>query len=591
MNDLIVKARRLWVEGSHQESILLYQKLIKNHPTNTEILTDITSKYFEIGQMERCYELSQRLENLKPDLILAKYYQAFCLFQRQKMSLSRIKIFEILRIDPKHKKSLILLCQILFLLKLYDSALKINLKIQDEELDTLEQRASIYVELGRSKKSNEMYKNLWERCPERKSFSSNYLQTLLYLDDGSNEFIRTAHLEIMNKSLSTSNDDFASLSLYEDRFSLENLKKRKIRIGYVSCNLYNHPVSNCLLPIVENHNRQDFEVILFAIDNQKSDDVTQRFKKIADGFFVLPPSPSEAYQYITSMCIDILVDTIGHTGNHILPLFQKRLAPIQISMIGYCGPSGISNMDYVVIDEYTVPSDNIQTYNYFNEALIHQSPIFAPYQPLKRLPPCMRKKKPFGLRFGSTHKIPKISTNTIRMWSSVLHHIPYATLCLYRDCFCEGSIQNIIEQFRECGIEENQLEFHSEILQNKSSHLEIYQEIDFLLDTQPWSGHITACESLLMGVPIITLAGKNHAGRMVASILQCLGREEWIVPTPNKFAECVVSVVDNWNANQRKTLRKQFLKSHICNGSLYTQNFEAHLQHILKTTKSKNPLT
>ena len=106
---------------------------------------------------------------------------------------------------------------------------------------------------------------------------------------------------------------------------------------------------------------------------KRSDEITKYFHDFSEQFVTLSASPALATQQIIEMNIDVLVDTIGHTGHHILPLFHQRLAPIQISMIGYCGPSGIKNMDYVVVDDYTVPSNNHEQYNYFHEKLIYQS--------------------------------------------------------------------------------------------------------------------------------------------------------------------------------------------------------------------------
>ena len=291
-----------------------------------------------------------------------------------------------------------------------------------------------------------------------RNYYSNYFQTLMFLDGVSNQYIREQH-ELLNSALP---QDISELSRQRVRKEGE-----KIRIGYVSCDLCNHPVSNCLLPIVKHHNRDTFEVFVFASNSQKSDEITKYFHDFSEQFVTLSASPTLATQQIIEMNIDVLVDTIGHTGHHILPLFHQRLAPIQISMIGYCGPSGIKNMDYVVVDDYTVPPNNHEQYNYFHEKLIYQSPIFAPYMPLQDSPSCTRDKKVSGLRFASTHKIPKISRHTIRMWSAVLREVPYSTMCFYRDGLCEESIQQIKSQFLEHGIEENQLEFHTDILKNE----------------------------------------------------------------------------------------------------------------------------
>ena len=246
-------------------------------------------------------------------------------------------------------------------------------------------------------------------------------------------------------------------------------------------------------------------------------------------------------------------------------------------MIGYCGPSGISNMDYVVVDSYTTPPNQPES-NCFHEKPLYQQPIFAPYKPTKKFPSTRRNSNSIGFRLGSTHKIPKLTPKTIEMWSAILHKIPGVQLCFYRDQFCDASIQNIIDLFKNNGIPSNRLEFDSSITGKNKSYLEVYQNIDVLLDTQPWSGHITACESLLMGVPVITVQGNNHAGRMVASILSVLGKPEWIADSPEQLPNCVEQVLKNWSSEKRQKLRKDFLRSDICNGALFTKYFEDNLR-------------
>ena len=187
MSDLIQKARRLWKQKKYARSIEVYHKLLLTEPKDIDILTDMIQIYSEVKQIDLCFEMARRLENVDVDNVIAKYFQAYCLFARKRTVHSRRKIMEILNINPTHKESLILLSQICFVQHNYGLALKINQQIDDDTIETLDQRASILVELGQCKRANEIFKLLWERIPTNRNFLSNYLQTLMFLDGVSNQ--------------------------------------------------------------------------------------------------------------------------------------------------------------------------------------------------------------------------------------------------------------------------------------------------------------------------------------------------------------------------------------------------------------------
>ena len=246
-----------------------------------------------------------------------------------------------------------------------------------------------------------------------------------------------------------------------------------------------------------------------------------------------------------------------------------------MSMLGYPGSSGATNIDFTVVDRHTVPDES---FSYFSEDLLYQAPAFACYAPTKSLT-CERSDVP-GLRLGSTHKIHKINADVVALWSEVLREIPEAKLCIYRDQLCSRSIARLTLDFQNMGIESHRLEFHQNVFRQEG-YLSIYRDIDILLDVQPWSGHITACEALMMGVPTITLMGKNHAGRMVSSLLTTLGRTEWIAEAAEEYPSCVSAAVASWSSSQREGLKQAFLSSPLCDGVRYTQCFEHALRQIL----------
>ncbi len=104
----------------------------------------------------------------------------------------------------------------------------------------------------------------------------------------------------------------------------------------------------------------------------------------------------------------------------------------------------------------------------------------------------------------------------------------------------------------------------------------MYQDIDISLDVFPWSGHTTACESLWMGVPMVTLRGNRHAGRMTASVLTCLGLSDWIAETPQQYLEIAQQFAANLDqlTELRRTMRARLIGSPMGDGQTWTRNLE-----------------
>ena len=79
-------------------------------------------------------------------------------------------------------------------------------------------------------------------------------------------------------------------------------------------------------------------------------------------------------------------------------------------------------------------------------------------------------------------------------------------------------------------------------LEGKSPHRELlasYNRIDIALDTQPYSGGLTTCEAMWMGVPVVTLAGDIHASRVGASVLTNVGLDELVAPSAAEFVDAM----------------------------------------------------
>lgn len=102
--------------------------------------------------------------------------------------------------------------------------------------------------------------------------------------------------------------------------------ERPLRIGYVTADLWSHPVGWLGAGPIANHHRQEFSVFVYA--NQTiADGITRSAMPNVDEWRqVFGVSDATTAQVIANDTIDILVDLSGHTGGNRLNVFARRPA-------------------------------------------------------------------------------------------------------------------------------------------------------------------------------------------------------------------------------------------------------------------------
>jgi protein O-GlcNAc transferase len=195
-----------------------------------------------------------------------------------------------------------------------------------------------------------------------------------------------------------------------------------------------------------------------------------------------------------------------------------------------------------------------------------------PHLPLETSPPSQRAGT---LTFGSLHKLEKLNDQVVELWCGILKDLPTARLLVGRDMLQGKTTERLLARFAERGIDRSRITLRQA---NSFSfqHMQLYDEIDVSLDPMPRSGLATACESLWMGVPVVTLRGKRFAGRMVASVLTCLGLTEWIAETPEEYRRLAVKLANDLPrlANLRGRLRSMMVQSPLSDGAAFTKKLE-----------------
>jgi len=350
-----------------------------------------------------------------------------------------------------------------------------------------------------------------------------------------------------------------------------------IRVGIVSGDLCRHPVSYFLLPLFLHLDTSRFQFFVYAT-NDKTDHVTDTLRERANSWrSIKGMKDDDAANLIHEDGIHILIDLAGHTEDNRLPVFCRRPAPIQVSWLGYFASTGIAEIDYILVDPWTV----------LPEEAAHFSEKFW-FLPETRLCFSVPEQAPevaslpalstHDITFGCFNKVPKISPETITVWSRILLALPNSRLFLKAEQLKDPAVrEQLAAQFSALGVHPGRLRMEG--YTPRANYLEAYSQIDIALDPFPFSGGTTSIEALWMGVPVLTLAGKKLVGRQGVGIMMNAGLSEWVAANEIDYVQRAILHAQDRAALAalRASLRNRMMLCAIFDGPRFARNFEAAL--------------
>ena len=358
---------------------------------------------------------------------------------------------------------------------------------------------------------------------------------------------------------------------------------RKMRIGYISPDFREHAVANFLSPFVRNFAKLDFNVFCYMTGT--SDNITQRFKRSAVNWRDLHELPPlEAARRIYRDHVDILFDFSGHSQGSSIPILSYRPAPIQLVGIGDVGSTGLREVDYFLTDGYCSPPDRPSPE--FSERLARLQDCHLCYDPtiLRSLPePGVEPpaQKNGFVTFGSFNNFAKASRETLVLWRSVLEAVPRSKLVI------KGKIASVPDGEEEAtarlvnvGVDMDRVEFRP----YSPDYLEQYRDVDIALDTTPFTGGLTTCEALVMGVPVISLKGTTHAARMSTSILENAGLPELVAANGVEYVRKAARIAGSMPilVKFHGGLREVVKGSRLMDAKRYMKNVETLYRELWK---------
>ncbi len=351
---------------------------------------------------------------------------------------------------------------------------------------------------------------------------------------------------------------------------------RRLRIGYLSPDMRRHSVAYFLHSILKAHDPAAVEVFCYSLTSHP-DDMTDALRSLTHEWRDCAALDDAALeQRIRRDRVDILVELAGHFAGHRLLMLAHRPAPVQITYLGYAHTTGLRNIQYRLVDNFTDPPTAPA---HAAEELFRLPDCFICYTPPddapQPAPPPGSTGAPFT--FASFNEAKKTSHELVALWARVLAAVPHSRLLLKAASFENTFVRDeVTARLASHGLAPDRIEVVARI-PSRAEHLAFYSRVDLALDTFPYHGTTTTCEAMWMGVPVISLIGDRHAARVGASLLHAVGLEDLAAHSPDDYVRIASELASDRPrlAAIRASLRERMRNSPLCDASGFTHNLEA----------------
>ncbi|AAG51433.1 spindly (gibberellin signal transduction protein); 75377-80082 [Arabidopsis thaliana] len=437
----------------------------------------------------------------------------------------------------------------------------------------------LYRDAGNITMAIDAYEECLKIDPDSRNAGQNRLLAMNYINEGLDDKLFEAHRDW----------GWRFTRLHPQYTSWDNLKdpERPITIGYISPDFFTHSVSYFIEAPLTHHDYTKYKVVVYSAV-VKADAKTYRFRdKVLKKGGVWKDIYGIDEKKIASMVredkIDILVELTGHTANNKLGTMACRPAPVQVTWIGYPNTTGLPTVDYRITDSLADPPDTKQKQV---EELVRLPDCFLCYTPSPEAGPvCPTPALSNGfVTFGSFNNLAKITPKVLQVWARILCAVPNSRLVVKCKPFCCDSIrQRFLTTLEQLGLESKRVDLLPLILFNHD-HMQAYSLMDISLDTFPYAGTTTTCESLYMGVPCVTMAGSVHAHNVGVSLLTKVGLGHLVAKNEDEYVQLSVDLASDVTAlsKLRMSLRDLMAGSPVCNGPSFAVGLESAYRNMWK---------
>lgn len=437
------------------------------------------------------------------------------------------------------------------------------LKLKPDSVHVLSNLGSAFQIQGRFGESRLAYERALELDPLAHRIRSNFLFLLSFDPDTKPEDYQK-QLQVYDRAVQQSVIPYTPTV---------QTRTSRIRIGFVSGDFNSHPVGYFLQNFLQHFIESGYE--LFAFSNNIFNDTltTELQQSFHHWYSIYGLEDKRAAALIRSQEIDLLIDLSGHTALNRLPVFAYRPARVQVSWLGYWASTGVSAIDYIVVDKMSVrPEEEGQ----FTEKALYLSTYRMCFTAPKNSPDVSSTPALVNghLTVGCFQSLFKITDKVLILWSKLAAQIPNLRFRIQnKQMVAEAERSRMIDRLTSFGFSMERVDILGP--SSRANYLAAYNEVDLVLDTFPYTGGTTTCEALWMGVPTVTLAGSTLLARQGVGLLSSVGLADMVADDEGAYVEIVKRYAHAFDEleNIRQNLRERMQQSSLLDGELFGRAF------------------
>ncbi len=557
------------------EAIALHEKILKQKPNYYDSLTALGNIYDQMDKVDLAEKYYDNAIAANPTHGLAYNNKGSLLMHNKRYEEAEQCFNQAIHLRPENAFAYINKGNMLHQLTRTDEAIenfKTAIRLEPSNPAAYSNYGNLLKGQGKLVEAMPLYKKAIE-CD--KSFSTainNYLFCAHYDADFSPEDLFRDHVTYARLI----SDNVTPFGHYENAPDAE----RKLRVGFISGDLREHPVAFFIEPDFEYHDPQKMEIFCYVNQYTKDlDAVSDRLKAHVEHWTnIMSLSDKQVAEKIREDGIDILIDLSGHTALNRLGVFAYKPAPIQCTWIGYFDTTGLPTMDYIITDKYLLPPEEEHLYVEKPLRMPEHSAVFAlPTFPIDVAP--LPALKNGYITFGSFNALAKITDTVLSTWADILHAVPNSRLYFKNASFDDkGSLEIYKQKLINLGITLDRVTFDGK--SPLKEYYRCYNNIDIALDPFPYNGGTTSLGTLWMGVPLVNLKGDRLISHVGETCLYAVGHPEWIARDKQEYVKIAVDLAGDIQklTELRSTLRKKLEKSPLCDGPRHAANLEKTLR-------------
>jgi protein O-GlcNAc transferase len=368
-------------------------------------------------------------------------------------------------------------------------------------------------------------------------------------------------------------------------------KSGRIRVGYASADFRAHPTTWLIAGLIEGHDRERFEIVGISYGEDDNSDERHRMARAFDRFIdVREQSPDAVVRAMRGMEIDIAVDLMGHTRDALSELFLHRVAPVQVSYLGFPGTSAVEAMDYIVVDPFIAGGA-------LRDTATEKLAILPDcYQCNDRweMPPAEPPSRSScglpedGFVFCSFNQRQKITPDVFDQWMRILRQVQGSVLWLLKPPR-DGTAANLCREAERRGVDPRRIVFADRV--GNEQHIARNGVPDLHLDTFPYNAHTTASDALRAGCPILTRCGTSFPARVCGSLLTTIGVPELITYNPEEYEALAVRLARDKAllSGVRRRIEEGRARSPLFDVARYCRNIERAYQAMVELSRAGKP--